>query len=125
MEVFGALIKAVVEGISTIGIGAWVIGFLTLGGFIALDRLTKSGVAKQEREDNIALKVLNDAARERERHYEEREYDRQQETRERARLDKFETLIRELTASFENLKEAINELDQRLILVMQIYGEKK
>lgn len=124
MEFIGSLVRAVGEVIATIGLGPFVVGIATLGGFVALDRLTKSGVAEKERQDNIAIKVLNDAAKERERHYEEREYERKQEVRERERLDKFEALIRELIVSFESLKVVINDLDQRLMLVMKMYGDK-
>lgn len=124
MEVLAALLGTIVEGVARVGPGPFAVGVITVGGFLALDRLTKSGVAKREREDNIALKVISDAAVERERHFEERDYDRKQEARERERLDKFETLIHELTLSLNNLKGVINDLDQRLTHVMKMYGEK-
>lgn len=125
MEVLGALLKPIGEVVSAIGIGPFVIALVTVAGFLGFDRLTKSGVQQKEREDALAMKVLTDAARERDRHYEEREYERKQEARERERMDKFETLIKELIVSFESLKVVINDLDQRLMLVMKLYGDQK
>lgn len=117
MEFIGSLVRAVGEVIATIGLGPFVVGIATLGGFVALDRLTKSGVAQKEREDNIALKVIADAAEDRKRHFEEREYERKADALQRERLDKFEELIRDLIV-------VIRDLDQRLILVMKMYGDK-